>query len=121
MNVSSMVAWGYAAKTASDAGNLYSSVAASDTTATSQPAKTGGRPDAAAALSDTVTISHAAWAALAASNASAASSPDSSTDNSVKARLAEIKAKDAISRTQGDWNYLFTNDKKLTEITAKEN
>jgi len=65
----------------------------------------------------TVTISPAARAALAAASVGA----DSGSANSVEARLAEIKTRDAMSRTQEDWDYLFANDKKLAEITAKAN
>lgn len=71
----------------------------------------------AATSSATVTISPAARAALAAASVGS----DSGSANSVEARLAEIKAKDAMSRTQEEWDYLFTNDKKLAEITARAN
>lgn len=71
----------------------------------------------AATSSATVTISPAARAALAAASVGA----DSGSVNSVEARLAEIKAKDAMSRTQEEWDYLFANDEKLAEITAKAN
>jgi len=38
---------------------------------------------------------------------------------SVEARLAEIKRKDAVSRTDADTAFLFANDKKLAEISAQ--
>jgi len=63
---------------------------------------------------DSVSISHAAWAALGASNNDATSSA-----NSVDAKLAEIKSKDAVSRTDADREYLLANDKKLAEISKK--
>lgn len=71
-------------------------------------------------IADTVSISKAAREALAASNASSlSSSAAANVDKSVEARLAAIKAKDAVSRTQEDQDYLFANDKKLAEITAQ--
>jgi hypothetical protein len=71
-------------------------------------------------IADSVSISKAAWEALAASNASSSSSSAAANvDKSVEARLAAIKAKDAVSRTQEDQDYLFANDKKLAEITAQ--
>ncbi len=36
-------------------------------------------------------------------------------------QLNSIKEKDALSRTSSDWEYLFKNDKRLAEITAKGN
>lgn len=66
---------------------------------------------------DSVHISQAAREALAASSFSNAAS----NDTSVEARLAVIKAKDCMSRSQEDWDYLFANDQKLAEITAKQN
>lgn len=38
---------------------------------------------------------------------------------SVEARLAEIKRKDALSRTDAETEFLLANDKKLAEITAQ--
>lgn len=71
-------------------------------------------------IADTVSISKAAREALAASNASSSSSSAAANvGKSVEARLAAIKAKDAVSRTQEDQDYLFANDKKLAEITAQ--
>jgi hypothetical protein len=60
----------------------------------------------------TVLISQAAREAMAASK----SSPES---NAVEARLAEIKAKGAVNRTEEDRDFLFANDKRLAEITAQ--
>ncbi|MBY4675335.1 hypothetical protein [Marinobacterium arenosum] len=51
--------------------------------------------------------------------ATLASSIAVSDDKSVEEKLAAIKAKDAVSRTQEDQDYLFANDKKLAEITSK--
>jgi hypothetical protein len=64
---------------------------------------------------DTVRISQAAREALAASASSAAANDD----KSVEARLAAIKAKDAMSRTQEERDYVLANDKELAEITAQ--
>ena len=68
---------------------------------------------------DTVSISNAARAALMASSVGITSSSDSNSANSVDARLAEIKAKGAVNRTQQDQDYLLANDKRLAEITAQ--
>jgi len=71
-------------------------------------------------IADTVSISKAAREALAASNASSSSSSAAAnSDQSVEARLAAIKAKGAVNRTQEDQDYLFANDKRLAEITAQ--
>ena len=43
----------------------------------------------------------------------------SSAASSVDAKLAEIKSKDAVSRTASDTEYLRANDKKFAEIAAK--
>lgn len=79
-------------------------------------------PTSSATIADSVSISHAARGALVASNAS---SPHSSATinayKSVEARLDVIKAKDAMNRSQEDWDYLFTKDQKLAEITTKVN
>lgn len=73
-----------------------------------------------ASFSDTVSISKAAREALAASNASSSStSVATNGDKSVEARLAAIKAKGAVNRTQEDQDFLFANDKRLAEITAQ--
>jgi hypothetical protein len=96
MNISSVFATGYAAKTAAVASNLVSSVVAAP----------------AAKTSDTVSISQVARNTLATANAAQA--------HSVETRLAEIKAKDGLmGRTQEEWDFLFANDKKLAEITEK--
>jgi hypothetical protein len=69
---------------------------------------------------DTVAISQAARDALSAAQ-NRASSANSSAANSIDAKLAEIKSKDAVSRTVSDTAYLWANDKKLAEIAAKGN
>ena len=63
--------------------------------------------------SASVVISQAAREAIAASK----SSPES---NAVEAKLAEIKAKDAMSRTPEDMEYLIANDKKYAAILDKQ-
>lgn len=68
-------------------------------------------------IADTVRISQAAREALASSNASSSSVTNS--DKSVEARLAAIKAKDGLSRTQEEQDYVRANDKRLAEITAQ--
>lgn len=69
---------------------------------------------------DTVSISKAAREALAAANASSSSSSGTANvDKSVETRLAEIRAKGAVNRSQEDQDYLFANDKRLAEITAQ--
>lgn len=68
-----------------------------------------------ATIADTVRISQAAREALAASS----SSTDPSNDKSVEARLAEIRARGPVNRSQEDHDFLFTNDKRLAEITAQ--
>ncbi|MBS4096919.1 MAG: hypothetical protein KGZ83_08815 [Sulfuricella sp.] len=64
---------------------------------------------------DTVRISQAARETFAASVSSSAGN-DAKT---VEARLAAIKAKDGVSRTQEERDYVLANDKKLAEITAQ--
>lgn len=66
-------------------------------------------------IADTVRISQAARKALAASSSSTA--PNN--DKSVEARLAEIRANGPVNRSQEDQDFLFANDKKLAEISAK--
>ncbi len=78
-------------------------------TATPSPANTAG----------TVSISRAAREAFAAATAASASSAAANADKSVEARLAAIKAKGAVNRTQEDQDFLFANDKRLAEITAQ--
>jgi len=77
-----------------------------------------------AMASDKVTISPEARAILELSKAKAAAAASASTstraDPAVEARLAAIKSKDAVSRTDADREYLFANDKQLAEITEKE-
>jgi len=71
-------------------------------------------------IADTVSISHAAREALAASNASSSSSAaTANTDKSTEARLAAIKAAGPINRSSEDQNFLNTNDKKLAGIIAQ--
>jgi len=77
-------------------------------------------PPQPAANASSATISQAARDAFAAIQNSA-SSANSSATNSVDAKLAEIKSKDALSRTASDTAYLWANDKKLAEIAAKGN
>lgn len=67
-------------------------------------------------VADTVSISIAAREAFAASGAS---STTASVDQSVEARLAAIKSKDGVSRTQEEQDYVRANDKRLAEITAQ--
>ncbi|HUX89795.1 MAG TPA: hypothetical protein VMV48_03800 [Gallionellaceae bacterium] len=64
---------------------------------------------------DTVRISQTAREALAASSSSSATN----SDKSVVARLAEIRAKGPVNRSQEDHDFLFANDKRLAEITAQ--
>lgn len=64
---------------------------------------------------DAVHISQAAREAFAASSSSAAAN----TDRSVEARLAEIRARGPVNRSQEDHDFLFANDKELAEISAK--
>lgn len=67
------------------------------------------------------TISQAARDAFAASNASSSSSPSAANaDKSVEARLAEIRAKGPVNRSQEDHDFLFANDKRLAGISAMD-
>lgn len=66
-------------------------------------------------IADTVRISQAAREAFAASSSSTA--PNN--DKSIEARLAEIRANGPVNRSQEDSDFLFANDKKLAEISAK--
>ena len=68
-----------------------------------------------ATIADTVRISQAARDALAGSSSSVATS----SDKSVEARLAEIRARGPVNRSQEDHDFLYANDKKLAEITAQ--
>lgn len=70
---------------------------------------------APANTADTVQISQAAREAFATSSSTA------TTNNvqSVEARLAEIRARGPVNRSQEDQNFLFANDKRLAEITAQ--
>ncbi|MBP8169137.1 MAG: hypothetical protein KAX99_05670 [Azonexus sp.] len=66
-------------------------------------------------IADTVRISKAARDALAASSSFVATN----SDKSVEARLAEIRARGPVNRSQEEHDFLFANDKKLAEITAQ--
>lgn len=104
MNVSSVAASSYAARIAAGVGSFYASADNSRTAAASQTA----------APADTVSISRAARAAFEASSSVATASADS-----VDARLAEIRARGPVNRSQEDQDFLFANDKRLAEITAQ--
>lgn len=67
-----------------------------------------------ASVADTVSISNAAREALAGSSSFATNN-----DKSVEARLAEIRAKGPVNRSQEDHDFLFSNDKRLAEISAQ--
>ena len=71
-----------------------------------------------AAIASSATISQAARDAFAAVQNSA-SSANSNATNSVDAKLAEIKSKDAVSRTASGTAYLWANDKQLAQIAAQ--
>lgn len=66
-------------------------------------------------VADSVHISQAARDAFTASSSSATANKD----RSVEARLAEIRASGPVNRSQEDHDFLFANDKRLAEITAK--
>ena len=66
-------------------------------------------------IADTVRISQAAREAFAASP----SSVPTNSEKSVEARLADIRARGPVNRSQEDQDFLFTNDKRLAEITAQ--
>ena len=55
----------------------------------------------------------------AARDAFAASSGTENSDKSIEARLAEIRAHGPVNRSQEDHDFLFANDKRLAEISAK--
>lgn len=89
---------------------LFSSAAARSPSVT--------RQDLAAStanIADSVRISQAARDAFAASSSSATANKD----RSVEARLAEIRASGPVNRSQEDHDFLFANDKRLAEISAK--
>jgi len=65
-------------------------------------------------IADTVRISQAAREALAAS-----SSSTTNNDKSIEARLAEIRGRGPVNRSQEDNDFLYANDKKLAELSAK--
>lgn len=66
-------------------------------------------------IADTVRVSQAAREALAASSSPLATN----SDKSVEARLADIRARGPVNRSQEDQDFLFANDKRLAEITAQ--
>lgn len=78
------------------------------------PAAPSGLP---ATVSDTVTLSKEAQERFHAW-IDRASAGDGAT-NAADPRLAQIKSKTAVNRSQEDWDYLFANDKKLAEIDAR--
>lgn len=78
------------------------------------PSPRQNRAASPANLADTVHISLAAREALAAS-----SSLITRSDESVEVRLAEIRARGPINRSQEDQEYLFANDKRLAAIAAQ--
>lgn len=87
---------------------------------TAQQTSVAISPPQSAVNASSATISQAARNALAASNASSSSSSAAAnTDKLVEARLAEIKAKGPVNRSQEDHDFLFANDKRLAEITAQ--
>ncbi|MBI2306672.1 MAG: hypothetical protein HYU78_05155 [Rhodocyclales bacterium] len=88
---------------------LYANAAARLPSARQTPA------EPPANIADTVRISQAAREALAASSSSSAAN----NDKSVEARLAEIRARGPVNRSQEDHDFLFANDKRLAEITAQ--
>ena len=104
MNASSVAPSSYAARIAAGVGSFYASAVNFRTTAASQTT----------APADTVSISRAARAAFEASSSVATASADS-----VDARLAEIRARGPVNRSQEDQDFLFANDKRLAEITAQ--
>lgn len=75
---------------------------------TTLPSRRQTSTDNPAKSADTVTISQAARNALAASSA-----------NSVDAKLAEIKSKDALSRTQEETDYVLAHDTRFAAIRDK--
>ncbi|GLT20745.1 hypothetical protein GCM10007933_01960 [Zoogloea oryzae] len=73
---------------------------------------------APASTADSVSISGAARQALAAE--AAASSKAGDADGAVEARLAEIRARGAVNRSQEDQAFLFANDPRLAAIAAQQ-
>jgi len=87
---------------------------------TAQQTRAAISPPQSEVNASSATISQAARNALAASNASSSSSSAAAnTDKLVEARLAEIKAKGPVNRSQEDHDFLFANDKRLAEITVQ--
>ena len=77
------------------------------------PANPAGMPGSAG--SSKITISQEARDALASAQ-NAAASPE---QKAIDARLAKIKASDALSRSDEDSKFVLDNDKRLAEINAK--
>lgn len=80
---------------------------------TTLPSRRQTSTDNPAKSADTVTISQAARNALAAYSANSGAS------NSVDARLAAIKSKDALSRTQEETDYVLAHDTRFAAIRDK--
>ncbi len=93
----------------SSLNKIFGSVSASQPAVAASPAVSAG----------SVSISKAAWEALAASNTAASSPAGAGVDKSVEARLAAIRANGPVNRSQEDHDFLFANDKRLAEITAQ--
>lgn len=89
---------------------LFSPLAACSSTTTRQQLAT-----LTANTADSVRISQAARDAFAASSSWAAANKNMS----VETRLAEIRANGPVNRSQEDQDFLFANDKRLAEISAK--
>lgn len=88
---------------------LFSSAVARSTSTTRQ-----NLAASTANVADSVRISQAARDAFAASSSAAANK-----DSSVETRLAEIRTRGPVNRNQEDNDFLFANDKRLAEISAK--
>jgi len=71
-----------------------------------------------ASTADSVTISGAARQALAAEAAALPKAGEA--DGAVEARLAEIRARGAVNRSQEDQAFLFANDPRLAAIAAQQ-
>lgn len=80
---------------------------------TTLPSRRQTSADNPAKSANTVTISQAARNALAAYSANSGAS------NSVDARLAAIKSKDALSRTQEETDYVLAHDARFAAIRDK--
>lgn len=78
----------------------------------SSPPMRQGLPSPAANHADKVSISDAAKARLAESQAS-------TSEQQIQSRIEAIKAKPAVERTQADYNYLAEHDRRLAELQDK--